>query len=111
MPGLFFTFTRSSRSPPLFPLPLNLILLPSSIPAGIETYYETFFVSIPLPLHVVHGFVIFCPYPLQELHAVRIAIMPCLNVIYPLPLHEVHFSGLVPGFDLEPLHVPHTPFF
>ena len=56
--ALFYIYSEI-KIPPLFPLPLNLILLPSSIPAGIDTYYETFFVSIPLPLHVLHGFVIF----------------------------------------------------
>lgn len=110
MLGCFLTDTFIYKSPFKWPLPLNLNIDSLSIPFGNVIYYDVYFVYIPVALHVVHGFVIFLPYPWHALHGVRITIMPCLNVWNPVPWHVPHFWGWVPGFDFVPLQVAHVHF-
>lgn len=55
------------------------------MPFGSVIYYNVYFVSMPVALQVVHGFVIFLPSPWHALQGVRITIMPCLNVWKPVP--------------------------
>ena len=110
MLGCFFTLTFIYKSPPLWPLPRNLRTESLSIPFGKVIYSATFLDSIPDPLQVVQGLVIFLPYPPQELQAVLSTIIPCLKVIKPVPWQVLHFCGWVPGFDFLPLQVEQVPF-
>ena len=36
--------------------------------------------------------------------------MPCLIALNPVPPQELQLIGVVPGLDLEPLHVPQTDY-
>jgi hypothetical protein len=60
---------------------------------GKFIYYADYFDYIPVPLQVVHGFVIFLPYPWQALHGALNTIIPCLIVMNPVPWHVPHFCG------------------
>ena len=64
------------KSPFICPFPLNLRLVPSSIPLGIAISYTAFLFYIPVPLQVPQGEVIFLPSPLHELQGVLITIIP-----------------------------------
>lgn len=101
--GCFLTLTLTSKSPFMWPFPLNFRLAPSSIPLGMLISSDVVTASIPVPRQVRQGEVIFTPSPLHALHGVLRTIMPCLKEIKPVPLHVLHFWGFVPGWALLPL--------
>ena len=70
---------KSPDGPPWYPAspsPDNLILVPSSTPAGISTDRLFFLSTLPVPLQELQGFFITWPSPLQSGHVCCIVKKP-----------------------------------
>src|SRR5882672_6370896 len=100
---------RSPAGPPsrdCSPWPETRILVPFSIPAGIDTSISLLTRVRPSPLQVAHGDVIFCPSPPQDGQADCSMKKPALRATEPRPPQVVQVDFDVPGFAPDPLQVP-----
>src|SRR5579859_7600916 len=101
---------RSPGVPPsrdCSPCPETRILVPFSIPAGIDTSISLLTPTSPPPLHEAQGDVIFCPSPPQAGQVVWSMKKPALRATDPRPPQVGQADFEVPGFAPDPLQLPH----